>query len=132
MQPLARLFIALGSINATLAVVFGAFGAHALKARISSQMLEVYHTAAQYHFYHAIGMLLVGVVAMQLPDSGALRLSGFLMLAGIVLFCGSLYVLAITGVTWLGAITPLGGLAFIAAWVALAFAVVRASVHVAG
>jgi uncharacterized membrane protein YgdD (TMEM256/DUF423 family) len=132
MQPLARLFIVLGSINAALAVVFGAFGAHALKARISAQMLEVYHTSAQYHFYHAIGMVLVGIVATQIQNTGALRLSGFLMLAGIVLFCGSLYLLAITGITWLGAVTPLGGLAFIAAWVALAFSVLRGNAHVAG
>ncbi len=127
MPPVARLFIGLGSINAALAVVFGAFGAHALKARISPQMLEVYHTGAQYHFYHALGMLLVGVLATQLQNSDALKLSGFLMLAGIVLFSGSLYLLAITGITWLGAITPLGGLAFIAAWVVLALAALRAT-----
>ncbi len=127
MQPVARLFIALGSINAALAVIFGAFGAHALKARISPEMLNVYHTGSQYHFYHALGMLLVGVLATQLQNQGALRLSGFLMLAGIVLFSGSLYLLAITGVTWLGAVTPLGGVAFIAAWIVLALAAFRAA-----
>lgn len=126
MQPVARIFVTLGSANAALAVVLGAFGAHALKARLSPQMLEVYHTAAQYHFYHALGMLLVGVLATQMQNTGALRLSGYLMLAGIVLFCGSLYVLAMSGITWLGAITPLGGLAFIAAWVVLALAAMRA------
>jgi uncharacterized membrane protein YgdD (TMEM256/DUF423 family) len=126
-QPVARTFIALGSINAALAVMLGAFGAHALKARISPDMLSVYHTASQYHFYHALGMLLIAALASQLNSSGALRLSGFLMLAGIVLFSGSLYLLAVTGVTWLGAITPLGGLAFIAAWVVLAYAAVRAA-----
>jgi uncharacterized membrane protein YgdD (TMEM256/DUF423 family) len=126
-QPVARTFIALGSINAALAVMLGAFGAHALKARISPEMLSVYHTASQYHFYHALGMLLIAALASQLNSSGALRLSGFLMLAGIVLFSGSLYLLAVTGVTWLGAITPLGGLAFIAAWVVLAYAAVRAA-----
>lgn len=126
MQPVARLFIVLGSINAALAVIFGAFGAHALKARISPEMLNVYHTGAQYHFYHALGMLLVGVLATQLQNQAVLRLSGFLMLAGIVLFSGSLYLLAITGVTWLGAVTPLGGVAFIAAWIVLALAAFRA------
>jgi uncharacterized membrane protein YgdD (TMEM256/DUF423 family) len=126
-QPVARTFIALGSINAALAVILGAFGAHALKARLSPEMLSVYHTASQYQFYHALGMLLVAALASQLNSSGALRLSGFLMLAGIVLFSGSLYLLAVTGVTWLGAITPLGGLAFIAAWVVLAYAAVRAA-----
>ena len=127
MLSLARLFITLGSANAALAVMFGAFGAHALKARLSPQMLEVYHTAAQYHFYHALGMIAVGLLATQIQPSTALRLSGLLMLVGIVLFCGSLYLLAITGTTWLGAITPLGGLAFIAAWIALAVAALRAT-----
>ncbi len=127
MPPVARLFIVLGSVNAALAVIFGAFGAHALKARLSPEMLSVYHTGAQYHFYHALGMLLIGVLATQLQNSGALRLPGFLMLAGIVLFSGSLYLLAITGVTWLGAITPLGGIAFIAAWVLLAISALRAT-----
>jgi len=124
--PAARLFIALGSVNAALAVIFGAFGAHALKTRISPEMLSVYHTGSQYHFYHALGMLLVGLLANQMQNEGALQLSGFLMLAGIVLFSGSLYLLAVTGVTWLGAITPLGGVAFIAAWIVLAIAAVRA------
>jgi uncharacterized membrane protein YgdD (TMEM256/DUF423 family) len=128
MQPVARTFIALGSINAALAVILGAFGAHALKARISPEMLSVYHTASQYHFYHALGMLLIGALASQFRTSGALQLSGFLMLAGIVLFSGSLYILAVTGVTWLGAVTPLGGVAFIAAWVVLAYAAMRATV----
>ena len=127
MQPVARLFVALGSINAALAVIFGAFGAHALKTRISPEMLSVYHTAAQYHFYHALGLLLIGVLASQFQNDRALQISGFLMLAGIVLFCGSLYLLAVTGVTWLGAITPLGGVAFIAAWVVLAVAALRAT-----
>ncbi len=127
MQPVARTFIALGSINAALAVILGAFGAHALKARISPEMLSVYHTASQYHFYHALGMLLIGALASQFRTPGALQLSGFLMLAGIVLFSGSLYILAVTGVTWLGAITPLGGVAFIAAWVVLGYAALRAT-----
>jgi uncharacterized membrane protein YgdD (TMEM256/DUF423 family) len=126
MQPVARLFIMLGSINACLAVIIGAFGAHALKARVSPEMLAVYHTGSQYHFYHALGMILIGAVASQLQNDGALQASGFLMLAGIVLFSGSLYLLAITGITWLGAITPIGGLAFIAAWVVFAVAAVRA------
>ncbi len=127
MQPVARIFITLGSVNAALAVIFGAFGAHALKARISPEMLSVYHTGSQYHFYHALGMLLIGLLASHFQNDGALQLSGYLMLAGIVLFSGSLYLLAVTGVTWLGAITPLGGLAFIAAWVVLAVAALRAS-----
>ena len=132
MQPVARLFVALGAINAALAVIFGAFGAHALRARISPEMLAVYHTGSQYHFYHALGLLLIGVLASQFQNDRALQLSGFLMLAGIVLFCGSLYLLSVTGVTWLGAITPLGGVAFIAAWVVLAVAALRATSQLPG
>jgi uncharacterized membrane protein YgdD (TMEM256/DUF423 family) len=128
MSSTARLFLLLGSINAALAVIFGAFGAHALKARVTPEMLDVYHTGSQYHFYHALGLLLLGAIAAQVPalaNSSLFRASGWLMLAGIILFSGSLYVLAITGVRWLGAITPLGGLAFIAAWVALVVGAVR-------
>ncbi|MEO9226812.1 MAG: DUF423 domain-containing protein [Gemmatimonadaceae bacterium] len=128
MQPVARLFLTLGSINAALAVMFGAFGAHALKARVSPDMLNAYQVGSHYHFYHALGMLVVGLLATHLNNNeGALRLSGYLMLAGVVLFSGSLYLLAMTGVTWLGAITPIGGLAFIAAWVVLAITAFRAT-----
>lgn len=116
----ARLFLAIGSINAALAVVFGAFGAHALKARLTPEMLAVYHTGAQYQFYHALGLLLIGVIAMQVPAFGFLRAAGWLMTAGIVLFSGSLYLLAASGIRWLGAVTPLGGVAFIVAWLLLA------------
>jgi uncharacterized membrane protein YgdD (TMEM256/DUF423 family) len=122
----ARLFIILGALNAFLAVLLGAFGAHALKARLAADLMAVFHTGNQYHFYHALGLLLVGVIAVQLPDSALLRSAGWLMLTGIALFSGSLYVLAISGVRWLGAITPFGGLAFLAAWVLLAIAVWKA------
>jgi uncharacterized membrane protein YgdD (TMEM256/DUF423 family) len=115
----ARLFLILGSANAALAVILGAFGAHALRARLTPAMLDVYRTASQYHFYHALGLLVIAALATRIPDSAMLRWSGWLMTAGIVLFSGSLYLLAVTGTGWLGAITPLGGLAFIAAWVAL-------------
>lgn len=123
----ARLFILLGALNAFLAVLIGAFGAHALKARLAADMMTVFHTGNQYHFYHALGLLLVGLIALQLPASTLLRGSGWLMLAGIVLFSGSLYVLAISGVRWLGAITPFGGMAFLAAWLMLAYAVWKAN-----
>ncbi len=119
----AKLFIILGALNAFLAVLLGAFGAHALKTRLTADMMAVYHTGNQYHFYHALGLLLVGLVLVQLPDTGSLRAAGWLMLAGTVLFSGSLYVLAISGVRWLGAITPLGGMAFLVAWLLLAMAV---------
>ena len=112
----ARLFLAIGCIAAVLAVAFGAFGAHALKARLAPELLQVYKTGVEYHFYHALGLILVGLAAFHLPQSVWLRAAGWAMLAGIVLFSGSLYLLALTGITRLGAITPLGGLGFIAAW----------------
>ncbi|HKK13623.1 MAG TPA: DUF423 domain-containing protein [Gammaproteobacteria bacterium] len=122
-----RVFLLLGAINGTLAVLLGAFGAHALRGHLPPGMMEVYHTANQYHFYHALGLLAVGMAAFQMPDSAALRWSGWLMLAGIVLFSGSLYALSVSGMRWLGIITPFGGTAFIIAWLLLAMAVWRIS-----
>lgn len=126
MPSIAKLFLSLGAIAAMLAVILGAFGAHALRAKVPADLLAVYNTGVQYHFWHALGLLAIGLVAMHLRDSAPLVWAGWLMLAGIVLFSGSLYVLAVTGVRWLGAITPFGGVAFIAAWALLAWAVVRA------
>ena len=107
-------------------MILGAFGAHALRSRIDPAMLEVYHTGSQYHFYHALALLALAALATRLPELAALRWSGWLMTLGIVLFSGSLYLLAVTGIRWLGAITPLGGLAFIAAWGLLVLAALRA------
>lgn len=120
-----KLFTALGSINALMAVMLGAFGAHALKSRLSPEMMEIFQTGVQYHFYHALGLLAVGIIAYHLPDSGWLKWSGWLMLAGIIIFSGSLYILSTTGIKWLGAITPIGGTAFIVAWILLTVAVLK-------
>ena len=120
-----KLFISLGSVNALIAVALGAFGAHALKARLSPDMLAIFETGVQYHFYHALGLLAVGMIAAHLPDSSLVKWSGSLMFFGILIFSGSLYILAITGIKWLGAITPIGGTAFITAWLLLAIAVLR-------
>lgn len=120
-------FILIGSLAALLAVVFGAFGAHALKARVTPDLLVVFQTGVQYHFYHALGLILVGILAASLPAAGWTRAAGWLMLAGIVIFSGSLYVMALTGQRWLGMITPIGGVAFILAWAALAVAVVKSN-----
>ena len=122
----ARLFIALGALLCAGAVAAGAFGAHALKARLAPDLLAVYRTAVEYHFYHALGLVLVGCVAARLQDSALVVASGWTMLAGVALFSGSLYLLAGTGLRWLGAVTPVGGLAFIAAWILLAAAALRA------
>jgi len=126
MPGTAKLFLVLGCITALLAVVIGAFGAHALKARIAPELMAVYRTGVEYHFYHALGLILVGLAAFHLPQSTYLRAAGWAMLAGVVLFSGSLYLLALTGLAWLGAITPLGGTAFIAAWALFALAILKA------
>lgn len=110
------------SILLALAVAIGAFGAHGLKAHLSSEMMQIYKTGVEYHFYHALGLLLVGVLSISMP-SNYLNWSAIFLTAGIVLFSGSLYVMAVSGIKWLGAITPLGGICFIAGWVFLFIAV---------
>lgn len=122
----AKLFLIPGGLAALAAVVLGAFGAHALKDRLPPEMLAVWRTGVEYHFYHALGLIAVGLLAAQWPDSALLKWSGALMLAGIALFSGSLYLLAATGAKWLGAVTPVGGAAFIAAWALFVAAVLRA------
>jgi uncharacterized membrane protein YgdD (TMEM256/DUF423 family) len=117
---MAKLFITLASLSGMLAVAFGAFGAHALKSRLDDYALGVFQTAVQYHFYHSLALLAVGILALSQPQTILLKSSGWLFFTGIVVFSGSLYLLSITGVRWLGAITPLGGLAFIAGWACLA------------
>ena len=119
---MAKLFITLASLSGMLAVVFGAFGAHALKGKLDDQALKVFETAVQYHFYHTFALLVVGVIALNQPQTVLLKSSGWLFVVGILVFSGSLYLLSLTGVRWLGAITPLGGLALIAGWGCLAAA----------
>jgi uncharacterized membrane protein YgdD (TMEM256/DUF423 family) len=126
MSALARCFLLLGGVNAALVVLLGAFAAHGLKARISSDMMAVYQTATLYHAIHALGLILIGVVARWLPRSGYLRSAGWTMFAGIVLFCGSLYLVSAAGAGWLVAITPVGGAGFIFAWVLFCVAVLKA------
>jgi len=118
-----KTFLMLGAINAFLCVAFGAFGAHGLKQRLSIDMLAVYQTGVQYHFYHALGLIVVGLVLLHLPKSRPVVLSGWLMLTGIVLFSVSLYALSLTGIRGLGMITPFGGVAFLSAWALLAYGV---------
>jgi uncharacterized membrane protein YgdD (TMEM256/DUF423 family) len=126
MSVTAKLFILLGALAGAAGVALGAFGAHALKARLAPDMLAVWQTAVQYHFWHALALVAIGIlVATSLPASTALKWSGWLMVAGLALFSGSLYALALTGARWLGAITPFGGAAWIVAWVLFAWAVLR-------
>lgn len=121
----ARTLLLAGCANAGLCVLLGAFGAHALKSRLSPELIGIWGTAAQYHFYHALGLGLVGLLALHWPASSLLKTGGWIMLAGIILFSGSLYALVLTGVRWLGAITPIGGTLLIAAWVVLCIAIIR-------
>jgi len=116
-----RLFLALGSLSAFLAVAAGAFGAHALRARLGPELLAVFETGARYQMYHALALLVVAGVISVAPSHWA-EAAGWLFVAGTVLFCGSLYLLALTGQRWLGAVTPLGGVAFLVGWLSLAMA----------
>jgi uncharacterized membrane protein YgdD (TMEM256/DUF423 family) len=116
-----RTFWTLGCVFGFLAVAAGAFGAHALRARLGAEMLAVWETAARYQMYHALALLAVAFAAGRAP-AGGWTAAGWLFTAGIVVFCGSLYLLAFTGTRWLGAITPIGGVCFLAGWVAMALA----------
>src|SRR3954469_25695966 len=116
-----RTFLLLGSVAAFLGVTLGAFGAHGLRGRLSPEMFAVFQTGVQYHLYHALALLIVGGI-MSRMDGWLIQTAGWLFVAGIVLFSGSLYVLAISGITILGAITPIGGVAFLLGWACLAFA----------
>jgi uncharacterized membrane protein YgdD (TMEM256/DUF423 family) len=120
-----KALLALGAALAALAVALGAFGAHALKARLAPDALALWQTAAQYHFWHALGVLAAGLALLHFADSGWLRAAGVLLALGVLLFSGSLYALALSGVHWLGALTPFGGLAFILGWLAFAVGALR-------
>lgn len=120
-------FIIAGAINAFLAVAFGAFGAHALKEKLSDKYLAIWETAVQYQMYHAIGLIVIGILMSPniIGHVSQLSWSGYLMLAGIVIFSGSLYVLSLSGIGILGAVTPIGGVAFLIAWILVIVAVVK-------
>jgi uncharacterized membrane protein YgdD (TMEM256/DUF423 family) len=119
-----RLFFSLGASSALVSVAAGAFGAHALRARLSPDLLAVFETGARYQMYHALGLLAVAWAVGRWPGAPA-QWAGWLFVAGTVLFSGSLYALALSGVRWLGAVTPLGGVAFLAGWLCLAVAAAR-------
>jgi uncharacterized membrane protein YgdD (TMEM256/DUF423 family) len=123
----ARLALTLAALLLCAAVGLGAFGAHALRTRLAPDMQAIWQTAVQYHAWHALGLLAVGLYAMHRPDAPGIGLAGWLFVAGIALFSGSLYALALSGMRGLGAITPLGGVAFLAGWLAFAWAALRAA-----
>jgi len=113
-------FLALGGLLMAIGVAMGAFGAHALKDRLLPEKMATFRTGVQYHLVHALGMIAIGILAGQYPEEGLIPASGWLLLAGILLFSGSLYVLSVRKIRWLGPVTPLGGLSFIIGWVLLA------------
>jgi len=121
----ARLALTLAALLLFAAVGLGAFGAHALKTRLAPDMQAIWQTAVQYHAWHALGLLGVGLFTMQRPDAPGASLAAWLFVAGIVLFSGSLYALALSGLRGLGAVTPFGGVAFLAGWLAFAWAAWR-------
>ena len=118
-------FIVIGVIAMALGIVLGAFGAHGLKARLEPSLLAAYQTGVEYHLYHGLGLILVGVLGFHFPGAAGLQWGGWLLLAGMLLFSGSLYLMAISGVRWLGAITPFGGMAFIVGWCWIAWSLIK-------
>ncbi len=125
MKKITRFYLLLGVLFSLLSVVLGAFGAHALKGLISTDMMAAFDTAVQYQMFHALALIFLGLLLHLISGTHLqikwFKLAGNLFLIGLVLFCGSLYALAISGVKMLGVITPLGGLAFILGWLVLFF-----------
>lgn len=119
-----RTFALAGSVSALIAVAAGAFGAHALRARLAPDLLAVFETGARYQMYHALGLFVVAWAATRWPGI-PVRAAGWLFIGGTILFCGSLYLLALSGTRWLGTITPLGGLLFLAGWLSLATGILK-------
>ncbi|MCH2449420.1 MAG: DUF423 domain-containing protein [Gracilimonas sp.] len=118
-----KILIAIAAILLALAVAAGAFGAHALKNVLSAERLETWQTAVQYHAWHALGLMLIALIGVQFDL--AITWPASLILAGIVIFSGSLYVLCLTGIGWLGAITPIGGVAFILGWIVFSIKILK-------
>ena len=125
MTDSCRFFIVLGALGMASAIALGAFGAHALRGRVEPADLTIWQTGVQYHLVHALGLFVIAFLVQTWPDLTGLHLSGGLMVTGMFLFSGSLYLLVLSGTRWLGAITPLGGVAFLAAWILLAWKVWR-------
>ncbi len=119
-----RLFFLVGSISALIAVVLGAFGAHGLKGRLTTEMLNAFEVGVRYQIYHALALLAVAWAFSRWPRA-EVTAAGWLFVAGTIIFSGSLYLLSLTGVRWIGAITPIGGVAFLLGWLSLIWGVWR-------
>jgi uncharacterized membrane protein YgdD (TMEM256/DUF423 family) len=122
---MSKLFLLVAAVSGFLAVALGAFGAHGLKARLSTELMTIYQTAVQYHFYHCLALLAAGLLLLQFPQANSFKISGWSFMLGSLVFSGSLYLLAFTGLRWLGAVTPLGGLLFLIGWATLAIGIYR-------
>lgn len=120
---MSRLFLALGAINAFVCVLMGAIGAHILKQKFSSDLYNTFQTGLQYHFYHALGLILIGTLLFHLPQSKLVKLSGWVMLTGILFFSGTLYIISFTEMRTLGMVAPIGGVSLMSAWLMLAYAI---------
>ncbi len=115
-----RFFFIAGSISAFLAVALGAFAAHGLKSKLPPEMMNTFEVGVRYHMYHALALLAVAWASTRWPG-GSVAAAGWLFIAGTIIFSGSLYLLSLTGIRWLGAITPIGGIAFLLGWLCLAW-----------
>jgi uncharacterized membrane protein YgdD (TMEM256/DUF423 family) len=124
-QSMDRIFVIIGALSALIGVAAGAFGAHGLKSRIGAEMLAVFEVGVRYQMYHALALIAAAWMQSKWP-SALVTTGGWLFVIGTVLFSGSLYLMSISGTRWLGAITPLGGLSFLAGWICLAWAAWRA------
>ena len=120
-----RIFLAIASMFGGISVVFGAFASHALKDRLSANSLAIWETGTKYQMYHALALMLVAILVSRFPNSALLTVAGYAFIIGTFVFSGSLYALTLTGIKWLGAITPIGGMAFIIGWLCLALATWR-------
>ncbi len=118
-----KTFLMLGTINVLLCIALGAFGSHGLKQILSPETMATFQTGVQYHFYHALGLILLGLIRFHMPSSRLIPISGWLMLMGILLFSVNLYVMSLTGMRQLGMVAPFGGLSFMSAWIILTYAI---------
>lgn len=116
---MSRTLLMIAAFSGAMAVMLGAFGAHGLKNRLTPELMAIYQTGVQYHFYHTLALLVCGLLIQTGVNNNFMRVSAYAFIFGIIIFSGSLYVLAITEIRWLGAITPIGGLAFIVGWITL-------------
>ncbi|MEL6578496.1 MAG: DUF423 domain-containing protein [Cyanobacteria bacterium J06621_12] len=119
---MSRIFLTIASMLGGISVIFGAFASHALQDRLSAKSLAIWNTGTTYQMYHALALMLVALLLSRFPNSTLITVAGYAFIAGIFVFSGSLYALTLTGIKWLGAITPLGGMAFIIGWLCLALA----------